>query len=232
MSVRIVIADDHPIVRKGFVALLESEPDYSVVAEAGDGLEAIQVVEREAPDVLLCDVSMPGLHGVEVARRVAALSPETRVVMLSMHRGEAYIAEAIRNGAAGYVLKDSRPDDLLDAVRTVMSGQRYFSPSLPLDLIQYYSETDSRHIRDRYATLTDREREVLQLIAEGHTSPQIAQRLYISPRTVDTHRANLMAKLGVSNQAELIRYALERGLLPLDRGPLDRGPLDRERSSG
>lgn len=220
MSVRIAVADDHPIVRRGFVALLGGEPGYTVVAEAGDGLEALEVVEREAPDVLVCDVSMPGLHGVEVARRVTARHPGTRVVMLSMHRGEAYIAEAVRSGALGYVLKDSSPDDLLEAVRAVMRGERYLSPSLPVDLIRYYAEASAEHVRDRYATLTDREREVLQLIAEGHTSPQIAQRLFISPRTVDTHRANVMAKLGLANQAELIRYAIERGLVPLHRGPL------------
>lgn len=220
MTTRIVIADDHPIVRRGFASLLEHEADCCVVAETGDGLETLAAVERERPDVLVCDVSMPGLHGIEVARRVSARYAETRVVMLSMHRSEAYIAEALRSGALGYVLKDSSPDELVEAVRTVMRGQRYFSPSLPMDLIRYYAEADVGQVRDRYATLTDREREVVQLIAEGHTSPQIAERLFISPRTVDTHRANLMAKLGLSNQAELIRYALERGLLPLDRGPL------------
>lgn len=213
----IALADDHPIVRQGLRALLQAEPDFRVVGEAGDGLETVELVERLQPDVLVVDVMMPGVSGLEVARQVQQRSPETRVVILSMHANEAYVLEAMRHGAAGYVLKDSTATDLVEAVRRVMAGRRYLSPPLSERAIDAYLQKSEEAQLDPYETLTSREREVLHLAAEGHTNAEIAERLSISPRTVETHRANMMRKLDLRSHADLIRYALRRGIIPLDQ---------------
>jgi two-component system response regulator NreC len=209
----IVLADDHHIVRQGLRRLLEDEPDFQVVGDTGDGLEALQLVERLQPDVLVVDLVMPGLSGLEVTRQVNQRSPRTRVVILSMYANEAYVLEALKNGASGYVLKESSGVDLVRAVREALAGRRYLSPPLSEHAIEAYLEKVDTGPLDPYETLTAREREVLHLAAEGHTNNQIAERLSISPRTVETHRANLMRKLGLNNHAELIRYALGRGIL-------------------
>lgn len=212
----IVLADDHKVVRQGLRALLEAESDFRVVGETGDGLEAVQLVERLKPDVLVLDLMMPGLSGLEVTRQVGRLSPQTRVVVLSMHASQAYVLEALRNGAAGYVLKESSTEDLVRALREVTAGRRYLSAPLSERAIEAYVELSQEATLDPYETLTNREREVLHLVAEGHTNVEIAARLSISPRTAETHRANLMRKLDLHTQTDVIRFALRRGIIPME----------------
>ena len=211
---RVVLADDHHVVREGLRALLEAEPDLTVAGEAADGLTTVHLVERLKPDVLVVDVMMPALNGLEVTRQVVRRSPDTRVIILSMYSDESYVMEALKNGAAGYVLKSSTRSDLIQAIREVMAGQRYLSAPLSARAVEAYVERAKATQLGAYETLTSREREVLQLTAEGHTSAEIASHLSISPRTVETHRAAVMRKLGLRTKADLIRYALRRGLIP------------------
>lgn len=211
MALTMVLADDHRIVREGLRALLRLEPTVRLVGEAEDGLEALRLVERHRPDVLVLDLMMPRLGGLEVTRRVTGLSPRTRVVILSMHADEAYVAEALRAGAAAYVLKGSGAEELLHAVREAAAGRRFLSPPISAEAVRICAE-QLRTTADPFGTLTDREREVLQLTAEGNSGAAVARLLFISPRTVESHRANLMRKLGVRNQKELVRYAAVRGL--------------------
>lgn len=212
----IVLADDHQIVRQGLRAVLEAEPDLSIVGETGDGLEAVDLVERLQPDVLVVDLMMPGLNGLEVTRQVRKRSRQTYVVILSMHDNEAYVLEGLRNGAAGYVLKESNTTDLVQAIREVTAGRRFLSTPLSERAIEIYMQKAESTTLDLYETLTTREREILHLAAEGYSYKEIGARLTISPRTAETHRTNLMRKLGLSTQTDLIRYALQRGILPID----------------
>jgi two-component system, NarL family, response regulator NreC len=216
MTLSIVLADDHPVVRRGMQTLLEAEPDFAVVAETGDGLETVRLVERLQPDVLILDLMMPGLSGLEALRITRQRSPRTRVVVLSMHSDNAFVAEALKNGATGYVLKGSDEENLVRAVREAVAGRRFLSPPVTERTIDAYIEQVRAAQFDPHETLTAREREVLQLAAEGKTGAEIAARLHISQRTVENHRANLMRKLGLKNQSELVRYALRRGLIPLE----------------
>lgn len=216
MTITILLADDHPIVRHGLRTLLEVEPDFRVVGEVNDGLEAVKQVERLQPDVLVLDLMMPGLTGLEVTRQTRQRSPGTRVIILSMYSNEAYVLEALRNGATGYVLKKSSPDQLVQAVHEVVAGRSFLSKSLSERAIEVYRQKAEDVPPDLYDRLTNREREVLHLSVEGNTSAEIAARLFISPRTVEMHRSNMMRKLGVNTQAELIRYALQRGILPME----------------
>ena len=212
----IILADDHNIVRQSLRLLLEAEEDFEVVGEAADGLEVAGLVERLHPDVLVLDVMMPGINGLEVTWQVRQSYPETRVVILSMHANEAYVLAALRNGADGYVLKDSSAEDLLQAIREVALGRRYLSPPFThLSLETYLEKTQSTAV-DIQDALTARERELLHLAAAGHTSAEIAAMLSISPRTAETHRANMMRKLGLHAQADLIRYALQRGIISIE----------------
>ena len=212
--ITIVLADDHHVVRQGLRALLEGESGFSVVGEASDGLEVVKLIERLRPNVLLLDLMMPGLSGLEVARQIHQRCPETRTLILSMHANEAYVLEALRNGATGYVLKDASAADLIQAVHEVAAGRRYLSPPLSERAIETYVEKAKAAPPDAYETLTTREREVFQLAAQGLGNPEIASRLGVSPRTVETHRANLMRKLSLHSQTELVRYAMRRGILP------------------
>jgi DNA-binding NarL/FixJ family response regulator len=212
----LVLADDHPFVLLGLRALLKTEPDLSVVGEAMDGPEAVALTERLRPDVLVLDLMMPGLSGLEVLGRVGLQSPETRVVVLSSYDREDYVLGALRSGARGYVLKDSCVVELVRAVREVAAGRRYLSPSLSQRAIDAYVQKAGAAAPDAYETLTAREREVLHLAAEGHANAVIASRLSLSSRTVEGHRANLMRKLGLQTQTDLIRYALRRGILPME----------------
>ena len=212
----IVLADDHHVVRQGLRALLEAEPGLRVVGDTGDGLAVPELVERLKPDVLIVDVMMPGLNGLEVTRRVSRRSPQTHVVVLSMHANEAYVLEALRAGATAYILKDSTSDELVRAVQNAVAGFRYLSPPLSELAIEAYVKKAEANTLDPYEMLTAREREVLHLAAEGLTRAEIAERLSISPRTVETHRANLMRKLGIRNQSELIRYAFQKGILSIE----------------
>ena len=212
----IVLADDHKVVRQGLKALLEAEPDFRVVGEAGDGLQAIQRVESLTPRVIVLDLMMPGLNGLDVTPQIKKCSPNTQVVVLSMYSNEAYVLEALGNGASAYVLKDSSSDDLVFAVREAAAGRRYLSPPLSDRAIEVYQQRAKATTLDRYETLTTREKEVLHLAAEGRTSAEIASRLGISARTAETHRSHLMHKLDLHTQAELIRFALRRGIVSID----------------
>jgi two-component system response regulator NreC len=209
----IVLAEDHHIVRQGIKALLEAESDLTVIGEAADGIEAAQITERLKPNILVLDLMMGGIDGLEVARQVATRSPDTRIVVLSMFDNEAYVAEALRCGALAYVLKGSTSSELLNAIRSAVAGRRYLSPPLTDLAIDAYARMVGETKIDPFESLTAREREVLHLTVNGDTSAEIATRLHISPRTVETHRLNLMRKLGVHTHTELVRYALERGVI-------------------
>jgi two-component system response regulator NreC len=209
----IVLADDHHVVRQALRLLLAAEPDLQVVGEAGDGLDVTRLVERLKPDVLVVDLMMPGLNGLEVTRQVCERLPHTHVVVLSMHANEAYVLEALRNGADGFILKDASAAEFLEGVRAVAAGRRYLSPPLSDRALDAYAQMAAASVQDPYELLTPREREALHLAAEGLSSNEIAERLTISPRTAETHRENFMRKLGLHNQAELIRYAMKRGVV-------------------
>jgi DNA-binding NarL/FixJ family response regulator len=211
--VTLVLADDHPIVRKGLKALLEAETDLRVAGEASDGLEAINLVEKIKPDVLLLDIMMPGLSGLEVARQVTQKFPLTRIIIISMHSNEAYVLDALRHGASGYVLKDASMEELVEAIRRVMAGHRYLSPPLSERAIEEYIMRSKTSELDPYKTLTERERQVLHLAAEGNSNSEIAARLSISIRTVETHRTNLLHKLNLRTQTDLVRYAIQKGII-------------------
>lgn len=212
----IVLADDHHLVRHALRALLEAEANFSIVGEEGDGLKVADLVERLRPDVLVVDVMMPGLNGLQIARQVHHRSPQTRVIMLSMHTNEAYVLEALRNGAAGYVLKDSSAQELVEAIHLVTAGRRFLSPPLSERAIEAYLREAAHSATDAYDTLTNREREVFQLLAESCSNNDVASRLSISPRTVETHRSNMMRKLDLHSRTDLIRLALKRGIIPID----------------
>jgi len=209
----IVLADDHHVVRQGLRAVLEAESHFRVVGESGNGLEVARLVERLRPDVLVIDLMMPGLNGLEITRQVKKGSPKTHVIVLSMHRDESYVVEALKNGAAGYVVKDSSVDELFKAIREAIAGRRYLGPPLSNSAILAYAGQGRATTIDRYNSLTNREREVFQLAAEGHSNTEIGKRLFISPRTVEIHRARMMQKLGLRSQSDLIFYALKRGVI-------------------
>jgi len=209
----IVLADDHRIVRQGLRVLLSAEEDFEVIGEADDGREALELVRRLNPDVLVLDLMMPGLNGLEVARQLNKGGAAVGVVVLSMHDDEGFVLEALANGVKAYVLKDSNSSDLVQAVREVAAGRRYLSPPLSDRAIETYQQMAKIGAMDRHETLTTREREVLQLSAEGRTNSEIAARLGISTRTAETHRSHLMHKLGLHTQSDLIRYAIRRGVI-------------------
>jgi two-component system response regulator NreC len=212
MTLTILLADDHIVVRQGLRVLLEGQPDFSVVGEASDGNEAIRLVDQLKPQIVILDLVMPGLNGLEVARQI---HERTRVIVLSMHANQAYVLEALRNGAYGYVLKDASSNELIHAVRAVGEGRRYLSAPFSENAIQAYLQKTGSAPTDPYDTLTNREREVLHLVAEGFSSAEIAGKLSISVRTVEIHRSNLMHKLDLRSQVDLIRYALRKGILPM-----------------
>jgi DNA-binding NarL/FixJ family response regulator len=212
----IILADDHHLVREGLRALLDAEPDLSVIGEAANGLEAVQMAEQLVPDMAIVDLMMPDLNGLEVARHLSQQLPSIRIVILSMHANEAYVLQALRNGASAYVLKESRADELVYAVREVIAGRHYLSPPLSERAIESYVQKSQSATLDPYETLTTREREILHLTAQGQSAAEIATRLSVSPRTVETHRSNLIRKLDLHTQTELIRYALRRGIIPLE----------------
>jgi two-component system response regulator NreC len=214
LSISIVLADDHPVVRQGLRAILAVQRDFAVVGEAADGLETIRVVERLRPDVLVLDLLMPGLSGLDVLPVVRQRSPDTRVVVFSMYANEDFVLQAFKNGATGYVLKGCDPAHTVEAVRQAAAGQRFLSPELTDRAYDALIEKAQAIPGDPHDLLTPREREVLQLTAEGLTGTQIAARLFISPRTVEMHRANAMRKLGLKTHTDVVRYALRRGMIP------------------
>jgi DNA-binding NarL/FixJ family response regulator len=215
--VKIIIADDHGVVRQGLRALLKSDPEFSVVAEASDGLAAIEAVEKSRPDLLILDISMPGMNGLEVITHVRRISPKTQVLVMSMHDAEPYIFEALKNGAKGYVLKGDELTLVARAAREVAAGRLFLSPSLSEKIVSSYirthgdvSELTGSLQRDK---LTLREKEVVRLVSQGKTSSQVGEQLSISTRTVEKHRSNIMMKLGFKSQSELIRYAIKNGIV-------------------
>jgi two-component system response regulator NreC len=210
---RVLLADDHAIVRRGLKSLLE-DSGFSVVAEAADGLDAVRLTEDLRPDLLILDIGMPRLSGIEVAARAQKLDRPPGVIILSMHSDESYIIRALAAGARAYLLKDATDEDLLPAVRAVASGKPYFSPAVSAVLVEDYVRTlRSRGLTDTYHLLTDREKEVLHLLAEGRSNKEVASLLDLGVSTVETHRANLMQKLGLHNTAEIVLYAVRKGLI-------------------
>lgn len=210
-KISVLIADDHRLVREGIMKILEACGDISTVGEASDGLEALRKVSELAPDVVLLDISMPKLSGLEVARRIKKDYPKTKIVILTMHEEEEYSLKLVRMGVSGYLIKDSASRDVIDAIRSAYQGKAFFSPGISKILAESYREVTAGK-EDPYERLNDREREVLQLIAEGNTNKQIAELLFLSPKTVDNHRTNLMRKLNLHSAAELVRWATKRGL--------------------
>jgi two-component system, NarL family, response regulator NreC len=212
--VRIVLADDHTILRNGLRLVLERQAGFSVVGEAANGREAVEVVARQAPDVVLLDIAMPMLNGIEAAKKISAEQPRTAIVILSMHSDEGYILRALKAGARGYLLKDSADSDLIQAIRAVSAGKAFFSPAVSRVLADdYLRQVRQQGVEDPYDLLTPRERELLQLIAELKSTKDIATLLCVSPYTVDTHRSNLMQKLNVHSIPELILYAVRKGVI-------------------
>jgi len=209
-----MIADDHPLVRSGLRAVLERDGEFQVVAEAADGYEAIELAVLHKPEVILLDVGMPRLSGPDAAQRISQKLPAARIVMLSMHSDEAYVLRALKAGARGYLLKASPEADVLAAIRTVAAGNAYFSPSITRLLVEeYVVEARRRGVEDSYDLLSTREKEILQLLASGKNNREIADLLFISVATVETHRNNIFQKLHLHNLAELILYAVRKGLI-------------------
>ena len=213
-SLRLLLGDDHTLVRHGLRKILEEKPEWQVVGEAGDGREAARLAEDVKPDVAILDIGMPLLNGIEATRQIIRRVPSCRVLILSMHADEAYLGRALQAGAKGYLLKDSAATDLVQAVTAVASGKTFFSPTMAQSMIDdYLRRVGDASTGDSFATLSDREREILQLIAEGHGNKDVALILSISPATVETHRAHILQKLDVHNTAELVLYAVRKGLV-------------------
>jgi len=210
----IILADDHHLVRKALKVLLQSQAGFDVIAEAADGKEAIELVEKKAPDILLLDLAIPRTHGLDVIRHLSK-SSRSKILVVSMHSADTYVIEAMKNGADGYVLKHSSPAELIKAVRQVCSGKTYLSPALPIREIMtsLRSKTDGVGKSDGSNPMTRREKIVLQLAAEGHNNTQIAKLLYLSPRTVESHRASFMRKLKLRSQTEIVRYAIRKNII-------------------
>lgn len=213
-EIRILIADDHSIVRKGLRSTLEEEPDYKVVGEAANGREAVRIAEQLVPDVAIVDIGMPQLNGIEATNQIQKLSPKTRVLILSMHSDETYILRALTAGAKGYLLKDTAENDILAAVHAVVQGKAYFSPAIAKVLLEdYVGFLRRRGLNDSYELLTEREKEVLQLLAEGKSNKEVANVLGLGVSTVETHRMNLMQKLNLHSTAEIVLYAVRKRII-------------------
>lgn len=215
MSISIILADDHELVRQGLRALLESRPDFTVISEAGDGREAIEMVERLCPDVVVLDVEMPNFNGIEAARVISSQAKGTRILALSMHTERQYISEMMAAGAAGYILKKSAIDELETAIRKVYAGKMYCSPSLVSTVMEDYADRLSHSGQGGLKQLTPRETEVLRMIAEGRNTKEIAHALEVSIKTIETHRLQIMRKLDIHNIVDLAKYAIREGLATL-----------------
>ena len=214
--IKVLLADDHTIVRKGLRALIDADNDIEVVDEAEDGKEAFEKAEKLQPDVVVMDIAMPGLNGIEATRQIKKHLPGTRVLILSMHTSEEYIFQALRAGASGYLIKKAAPRDLVLAIQAAQRGETFLSPAISRTVVEEYIRKAEKTEEDPLEKLTDREREVLQLIAEGLSNRETAERLHISIKTVETHRTHLMEKLNVQRVADLTRYAIRKGLISLE----------------
>jgi two-component system response regulator NreC len=213
-KLRIVLGDDHTLLRQGLRKILEERPDWQVVAEAGDGREAVRQIVAVRPDVAILDIGMPLLNGIDATRQVVRRLPECRILILSMHANEAYIIQALKAGAKGYMLKDSADTDLIRGVSSVAAGKSFFSPDVAKVMLDdYVRHLAEKGIVDRYDSLSEREREIFQLVAEGRSNKEVAELLSVSPATVETHRAHILQKLDVHNTAELVLYAVRRGVI-------------------
>ena len=213
-ELRIILGDDHTIVRHGLRKILEDEPDWTVVGEAADGRDAVRQVLAAQPDVAILDIGMPLLNGIEATRQIAKRAQQVRVLILSMHADEAYIIQALQAGAKGYLLKDSADADLIRGVAAVAAGKSFFSPVVAQVMLDdYVRHLAEKGIVDRYESLSEREREIFQLIAEGHSNKEIAEILNISPTTVETHRGHILQKLDLHGTADIVLYAVRRGII-------------------
>jgi two-component system, NarL family, response regulator NreC len=214
MPLRILLADDHTIVRHGLRKIVEEREGWQVVAEAGDGREAVRIALELQPDIAVLDIGMPLLNGIEAARQIVRRAPCVHVLILSMHANEAYVIQAVQAGAKGYLLKDSADTDLIQGICAITQGKSFFSPAVSKVLLDdYVRQLARRGITDRYETLSEREREVFQLIAEGRSNKEIAELLFVSTSTVETHRAHIMEKLDLHSAAEIVLYAVRRGVI-------------------
>lgn len=213
-EIRIVLADDHTLVRQGLRLMLEREPGLKVVAEASNGREAVEVVDASLPRVIIMDLAMPTLNGIEAARQIHLKHPAIAIVVLSMHSDESYVLRALKAGARAYLLKDSADSDLINAVKAVTEGKAFFSPAISRVLVEdYVRQLQQKGVEDSYDLLTSREREILQLLGEGKSNKDVAQMLNLSPYTVETHRSNVMEKLNLHSVPELILYAVRKGVV-------------------
>jgi two-component system response regulator NreC len=211
---RLLLGDDHTLMRQGLRKILEERPEWEVVAEVGDGREAVKKCVALKPDVAVLDVAMPLLNGIDATQQIVRKVPETKVLVLSMYSDEAYVTRALQAGATGYMLKDAAGKDLLKGIASVAAGQAYFSPAIAsLMLDDYVRRVAGSGVVDRYETLSEREREIFQLVAEARTNKEVAELLEISPATVETHRARILQKLDIHNTAELVLYAVRRGVI-------------------
>jgi two-component system, NarL family, response regulator NreC len=214
VQIRILLADDHTIIRSGLRLLLEQQPDFKVVAEASDGREAVELVSKHHPEIAVLDIGMPQLNGIEATQQITSKEPQTHVVILSMHTDESYVLRALKAGASAYILKNSAEADLIRAVRSVAEGKSFFSPAISKMLLEdYVRQLRDKHVEDSYDLLTSREKEVLQLIAEGRTNKEVANLLNLSVYTVDAHRGNILQKLNLHGVPELILYAVRKGII-------------------
>lgn len=215
-KITLILADDHRLVRDGIKSLLVSAPDIAILAEAENGAQAAELAQQHKPAVMLLDISMPQLSGLEAVKAIKSLSPETKVIMLSMHEEPEYVIKSLKNGASGYLLKSVGRDELLNAIHTVASGRVYFQSNVAQTVMQSFSPESSKESppkEERTPMLTEREKEILRCVAEGLSTKQIAKKLFISPRTVEVHRSNIIKKLGAQNAAELVKLALQYGLI-------------------
>ena len=213
-NLRLVLGDDHTLMRQGLRKILEERRDWKIVAEAGDGREALRQILALEPDVAVLDIGMPLLNGIDATAQIVRKLPSVRVLILSMHDDQPYVTRAVQAGAKGYVLKDAAGADLIRAIEAVATGRSFFSPSVAKVVLDgYLKKMVDKGITDRYDALSKREREVFQLVAEGHSTKEIAELLFVSPATVETHRGHILEKLDVHNTAELVRYAVRRGVI-------------------
>jgi two-component system response regulator NreC len=214
MSIKVLIVDDHTIVRHGLSRSIQQQEDMEVVGQAGDGRAAVEMARKLSPNIILMDVSMPYLNGIEATREILRECPGVRVIALSMHSAKRYVREMFRAGASGYLLKDCEFDELVQTIRLIAEGQTYISPSISQIVVENYAHKTPEERDNAFSVLTQREREVLQLMAEGNSTKQIAMRLFISPKTVEAHRLRIMNKLDIDNVALLTKYAIQEGLTP------------------